>query len=191
MEFNSESQKLKNGSEMSVGDSKSINFKPLPNFKHMKKYLKSKFEEAGKMLEQSYLNVAIDEATQKITEQKDKEIEELNSEKKNVESEEYAVGVGSEPEKPKKTMCKDFVRGTCKREESCIYAHELDLTQLKGVYKFCRDYANGKCKRPLCFFVHASTFEKEEFSGHLPPHTLNHIKEGNMSRSYSVHEGIV
>ncbi|KAM3968729.1 uncharacterized protein ACR2FA_000239 [Aphomia sociella] len=208
------------GSEMSAGDTKSINFKPSPNFKHMKKYLKFKFEEAGKMLEQSNLNVAIDEATQKITEQKDKvklvlqpplppnspppdsppsftlkkEIEdvyEVNSEEKNVESEEYAVGVGSEPEKPKKTMCKDFVRGTCKRGESCIYAHELDLTQLRGVYKFCRDYANGKCKRPLCFFVHATTFEKEEFfrSGYLPPHTLNHIKEGNMGRPYSIPEG--
>lgn len=94
-------------------------------------------------------------------------------------------------EKPKKTMCKDFVRGICKRGESCIYAHELDLSQLNGVYKFCRDFANGKCKRAMCYFVHASTFEMESFfrTGYLPPHTLSHLKETNHGGGQTMPEG--
>lgn len=37
----------------SRNDEGSINFRPSPNFKHMKKYLKSKFEEANQISEQS------------------------------------------------------------------------------------------------------------------------------------------
>ncbi|XP_028170365.1 zinc finger CCCH domain-containing protein 10-like isoform X1 [Ostrinia furnacalis] len=75
-------------------------------------------------------------------------------------------------------MCKDWVRGTCARGAACIYAHELDKDQLKGVYRFCRDFENDRCERQVCYFVHATTFEKEHFfrTAFLPPHALHHLK---------------
>ncbi|RVE50705.1 hypothetical protein evm_004615 [Chilo suppressalis] len=74
-------------------------------------------------------------------------------------------------------MCRDFVRNECIRGASCMYAHEIDFSQLEGVYKFCRDFENESCNRPVCHFVHATTFEKEHFfrTAKLPPHTLVHI----------------
>ncbi|XP_059055228.1 uncharacterized protein LOC131849223 isoform X2 [Achroia grisella] len=211
-------------SEMLPGGANSINFKPSPNFKHMKKYLKSKFEEEDKVASTSSVpsGSASTSMSNKILENDSKvkmtvqpplppnspppdnplnfklktevvdDTYEVSTEKKpNMEQTgEYSIEFES-AEKPKKTMCKDFIRGTCKRGETCIYAHVLDLAQLKGVYKFCRDYANGKCKRAMCFFVHATTFEKESFfrTGYLPPHTLSHLKEGNVIRPHSLPEG--
>ncbi|XP_052751488.1 uncharacterized protein LOC128199963 isoform X3 [Galleria mellonella] len=207
---------ITNGSEKSSGDAKYIKFKPSPNFKHMKKYLKSKFEE-DKIASAS--NGTAESSSNKTTENGNKaniqpplppyspppdsptnftfktEVEddsyELNSEEKteNGHMKEYSMEL--KPNKRKKIMCKDFVRGCCKRGEACIYAHELDLDQLNGVYKFCRDFANGKCKRLLCVFVHATTFEKENFfrTGILPPHTLSHLKDINIVRPQCIPGG--
>ena len=82
-------------------------------------------------------------------------------------------------EKPGVTMCRNFARGTCKKGAACIFAHELILSQLPGVYTFCRNFQNSVCSFPKCKFVHATVFEKEHFfrTGYLPPHTLAHLKE--------------
>ncbi|CAH2238061.1 jg9759 [Pararge aegeria aegeria] len=42
-------------------------------------------------------------------------------------------------------ICRDFIRGTCKREGTCKYAHKYDLSQLEGVYTFCRKFQNSVC----------------------------------------------
>ncbi|XP_063837911.1 uncharacterized protein LOC135086989 isoform X2 [Ostrinia nubilalis] len=152
----------------------------------MKKYLKSKFEED---------QIQISEANEKKRKNKVTSVVQPPlppdsppacplTLKQEVEDEEYerAGSPAPEPEparrKPAAAMCKDWVRGTCARGAACIYAHELDKSQLKGVYRFCRDYENDRCERQVCYFVHATTFEKEHFfrTAYLPPHALHHLK---------------
>ncbi|XP_072931441.1 uncharacterized protein [Epargyreus clarus] len=71
-------------------------------------------------------------------------------------------------------MCRDFVRGTCKRPGTCRYAHKCDTSQLFGVYTFCRNFQNKICTLPNCKYVHASIFEEQEFyrTGKLPARVL-------------------
>ncbi|KAJ2953993.1 hypothetical protein O0L34_g2206 [Tuta absoluta] len=78
---------------------------------------------------------------------------------------------------PKKTICKEFIRGNCKRPV-CRYAHEVDLDQLRGIFTFCWNHQNDVCTFPNCRFVHASVFEEAEFyrTGILPPHARSHLK---------------
>ncbi|XP_063394535.1 bromodomain-containing protein 4-like isoform X1 [Cydia fagiglandana] len=82
-------------------------------------------------------------------------------------------------EKQKKTICRDFIRGTCSRAGTCKYAHERDLSQLPGVYTFCKNFQNTVCTYPYCKYVHASIFEEQRFyrTGILPPHALAHHKK--------------
>lgn len=89
------------------------------------------------------------------------------------------IKTDQETDEPKVIMCRNFVRGTCKKGAACIFAHKLILSQLPGVYTFCRNFQNSVCSFPKCKFVHATVFEKEHFfrSGYLPPHTLAHLKE--------------
>ncbi|KAJ8737853.1 hypothetical protein PYW08_000448 [Mythimna loreyi] len=89
------------------------------------------------------------------------------------------IKVDYSEEKPGVTMCRNFARGTCKKGAACIFAHELILSQLPGVYTFCRNFQNSVCSFPKCKFVHATVFEKEHFfrTGYLPPHALAHLKE--------------
>lgn len=81
-------------------------------------------------------------------------------------------------ERPKKTICKEFIRGNCKRP-ICKFAHEVDVSQLAGVYTFCWNYQNAVCTYPNCRFVHATVFEEAEFyrTGILPPHARSHLKK--------------
>ncbi|XP_048004636.1 uncharacterized protein LOC125240672 [Leguminivora glycinivorella] len=81
-------------------------------------------------------------------------------------------------ERPKVTVCRDFIRGTCVRV-GCKYAHQRDLSQLTGVYTFCRNYQNTVCTLPLCKYVHATVFEEQEFyrTGVLPAHAQYHLKK--------------
>ncbi|XP_063546725.1 uncharacterized protein LOC134754360 [Cydia strobilella] len=65
--------------------------------------------------------------------------------------------------KPEKTMCRDYIRGTCSRAGTCVYAHELILSQLPGVYTFCKNFQNTGCTFPYCKYVHASIFEEQRF----------------------------
>lgn len=83
--------------------------------------------------------------------------------------------------KQEKIMCRQFARAMCNRGSTCIYVHELILSQLPGVYTFCKNFQNSICNFPKCKFVHATVFEKEHFyrTGYLPPHTLAHLKESN------------
>ncbi|XP_073955613.1 uncharacterized protein isoform X2 [Choristoneura fumiferana] len=82
-------------------------------------------------------------------------------------------------DRPKITICRDFIRGTCSRAGTCKYAHQCDLSQLSGVYTFCRNYQNAVCTFPHCRYVHATVFQEQEFyrTGILPPQALNHLKK--------------
>ncbi|XP_038219946.1 formin-binding protein 4-like [Zerene cesonia] len=78
--------------------------------------------------------------------------------------------------KPRATICRDYVRGTCKRIGTCRYAHKFDISQLVGVYTFCRDFQTKVCKHANCKYVHADVFEEQNFyrTGYLPPHAFSH-----------------
>ncbi|KAJ8736942.1 hypothetical protein PYW07_000213 [Mythimna separata] len=95
------------------------------------------------------------------------------------------IKVDHSEEKPGVTMCRNFARGTCKKGTACIFAHELILSQLPGVYTFCRNFQNSVCSFPKCKFVHATVFEKEHFfrTGYLPPHALAHLKEASVQQA--------
>lgn len=204
------------------GDDDSINFRPSPNFIHMKKYLKSKFVEENSA---SNSTASDSESPSMNTEQQQKKEPEnqdnsdvqpplppnppspeapvvIKKEKEDVE--EYSCNVETQEVKPNpleqynptqqpqastddaketgETMCRNYIRGTCERGSSCIYAHKLILSQLKYVYRFCINFQNRSgCNRPYCKFVHATVFEQEYFykTGFLPPHTMAHLKQEN------------
>ncbi|CAG9558110.1 unnamed protein product [Danaus chrysippus] len=86
-------------------------------------------------------------------------------------------------EKTKVTICRDFIRGSCKRLGNCRYAHKYDLSQLVGVYTFCHDYQTSVCTYPNCKYVHATVFEEHHFyrTGVLPPHALAHLNKVNVN----------
>ncbi|KOB69514.1 putative zinc finger CCCH-type containing 10 [Operophtera brumata] len=169
-----------------LGDEECINFRPSPNFKHMKKYLKSKFEEAN-----SSPNQGSDRSTTPNSEEQDSvKPQQVTSSssmaqrvqpplppnspppdlvvpKQEVEDDEYIDGTATQSQlktekeeviekAPERTMCRQFARGMCTRGASCIYVHELILSQLPGVYTFCKNYQNTVCNFPKCKFVHAS-----------------------------------
>ncbi|CAH0703310.1 unnamed protein product [Spodoptera exigua] len=200
----------------SRNDEDSINFRPSPNFKHMKKYLKSKFEESNQMSEQSS-PTEVTNATMRTNNQEEvksnanvqpplppnppppdtppmiinlkQEIVDDEYQNNDTKSQEFIqtdelkttikTDQSETAEEPKVIMCRNFVRGTCKKGAACIFAHKLILSQLPEVYTFCRNFQNSACTFPKCKFVHATVFEKEYFfrSGYLPPHTLAHLKE--------------
>lgn len=82
----------------------------------------------------------------------------------------------------KMPICRDFIRGTCKRQGTCKFAHKYDISQLRGVYTFCHKYQNSVCTYANCKYVHASVFEEGNFyrTGILPPHSLAHYKKVNV-----------
>ncbi|XP_052746431.1 uncharacterized protein LOC112049125 [Bicyclus anynana] len=85
----------------------------------------------------------------------------------------------ADPEPPQEApskVCRDYIRGTCKRESTCKYAHKYDLSQLEGVYTFCRKFQNSVCTFNNCKYVHATVFEEQNFyrTGILPAHALHH-----------------
>lgn len=86
--------------------------------------------------------------------------------------------VSPKEERLKKTICKEFIRGNCKRPV-CKFAHEIDVSQLDGIFTFCWNYQNAVCTYPNCRFVHATVFEEAEFyrTGVLPPHARSHLKK--------------
>ncbi|KAL0902033.1 hypothetical protein ABMA27_000003 [Loxostege sticticalis] len=178
-----------------------INFRPSPNFKHMKKYFRSKYEgDQNEIESKNKVNPVVQPPLPPNSPPPDSPI----TLKQEVEDDGYErplpddasadapgadadaapdAGAGAdappaEPDKHKFIMCKDWVRGTCSRGAACIYVHKLDKSQLKGVYRFCRDFENSRCERQVCYFAHATTFEKEHFfrTAYLPPHALHHLK---------------
>ncbi|XP_059053813.1 zinc finger CCCH domain-containing protein 10-like [Achroia grisella] len=192
--------------EMLEEDTK--NFKFPSNFKHMKKYFIAKFEEEiTKPEEDTVIDIKNENymkmsptlpscssspdiplnLTVKPKIQNNHKAENLEEIPNVGQPKESSNKLESVSNKRKKIMCKDYARGKCKRGVTCIYAHELDISQLNGVYKFCRDFANGKCARKSCIFVHATTFETEHFyrTGTLPPHVLNHLQGTNMTQTPS------
>ncbi|CAH2104016.1 unnamed protein product [Euphydryas editha] len=82
-------------------------------------------------------------------------------------------------DKTKMTICRDYIRGTCKRQGTCRFAHKYDVSQLEGVYTFCHKYQNSVCTYENCKYVHADVFEERHFyrTGILPPHAFAHQKK--------------
>ncbi|KAJ8737852.1 hypothetical protein PYW08_000447 [Mythimna loreyi] len=193
-------------------DEDSINFRPSPNFKHMKKYLKvHKLDEAmmnetnsssseentsvfvHNKLEKVNNKIPVSSAAQPplppnppppdtpplIVKVKQEIEDEYTDTTETTPTNAATIKVDHSEEKPGVTMCRNFARGTCKKGAACIFAHELILSQLPGVYTFCRNFQNSVCSFPKCKFVHATVFEKEHFfrTGYLPPHALAHLKE--------------
>lgn len=219
-----------------------INFRPSPNFKHMKKYLKSKFEEMNASEDknnQETQPVNTKNVPANVTNNKNEPgpsnsapkqdtasattvsqpstiqpplppnpppdtplceikqevidtdyeypraqnaLEQLITEYKSDPPDHDQEQDQDQPPLPPEsgpTMCRNYIRGTCKKGPACIFTHELIISQLPGVYTFCRNFQNRQCTRPKCNFVHATVFEKEHFyrTGYLPPHTLAHLKQ--------------
>ncbi|KAL4717441.1 hypothetical protein ACJJTC_000590 [Scirpophaga incertulas] len=177
----------------------SINFRPSPNFKHMKKYLKSKFEEdVSSTSSESNDSIKKDvqvsvqpplppnspplDWPQPIVLKKElleddefQQIEQFVARENNV-----SKNINNSTNiKKKTTLCKDFFRKKCIRGAACNFSHEIIPEQMEYVYKFCIDFENRKCKRPACGYVHATTSEKERFinTGELPPHVFDHLKK--------------
>lgn len=174
----------------------------------MKKYLKSKFEEAN-----SSPNQGSDPSTTPNSEEQETVKPQQNNmaeraqpplppnspppeflivPKKEVVDKDYDKSAVQAPtstndsvevvkKAPTEIMCRQFARGMCTRGASCIYVHKTILDQLPGVYTFCKNFQNTVCSLPKCKFVHATVFEKEHYyrTGFLPTHTLTHLKETN------------
>ncbi|XP_049886248.1 uncharacterized protein LOC126380699 isoform X2 [Pectinophora gossypiella] len=182
-----------------------IKFRPSPNFKNMKKFLKNRSnhhsvtpEPQCEKLDRKEikpvvvqpplppyppppdsppnLNIVIKQEKEDDDESQSSSGGEGDHSQELTTSEERAVE--QTEERPKKEICKEFIRGNCKRPV-CRYAHEVDVSQLAGVYTFCWNYQNAVCTFPNCRFVHASVFEEAEFyrTGVLPPHARSHLKK--------------
>ncbi|CAK1546496.1 unnamed protein product [Leptosia nina] len=86
------------------------------------------------------------------------------------------------PEKVKQKVCRDFIRGTCKRV-GCRFTHKYELSELVGIYTFCREFQTKRCTRVHCKYVHADVFEEQNFyrTGYLPVHAFAHQKKAEPS----------
>ncbi|CAG9137165.1 unnamed protein product [Plutella xylostella] len=175
-------------------DEKYIHFRPSPNFKKMKKFLKSKIDEnsvqagecpcaategmegAGGGAPPPPLPLGPPPPDSPGHEPAADTHDEFNEETlKNIKKEK------DDGDKPVKTgdVCRDFIRGNCTRGAgTCRFAHKHDLALLKEVYTFCHNYQNSTCKYKNCKYVHANIFEQAEFyrTGVLPPHATAHVK---------------
>lgn len=72
-------------------------------------------------------------------------------------------------------FCKDWIRGSCTRE-NCRFIHELPPpAYLKDLFRFCHDYQNKGCFRLCCKFIHSSKEEEDNFyeTGTFPHRCLN------------------
>ncbi|XP_053625347.1 uncharacterized protein LOC128683589 isoform X2 [Plodia interpunctella] len=195
-----------------VGDDKSINFRSSPNFKYMKKYLKSRFEEAG-CSEASSTNIKIDQESTNPVETKvnvvvqpplppdspppdyppnlklvKQEVIDDGYEKKELENEKQ-----QEEQEPKTTIHMEAENKQRKPEKCRDFArgnctwNPCKKSHILDSDDFCKDFANGKCNpklRPNCRFVHATTFEKESYfrTGHLPHHLRPNIRNRKDAR---------
>ncbi|CAG4967519.1 unnamed protein product [Colias eurytheme] len=185
-----------------------IKFKSSPNLKKMKKFIRSKMDRS----ESADVAQAPPPPPPDINPEKKTEIqpplppqppppdEPWNvTVKQEVEDHEYTGAYGpydsedkttqEQPEqddvKPRVTICRDYIRGTCKRIGTCRFAHIFDVSQLVGVYTFCRDFQTKVCKFANCKYVHADVFEEQNFyrTGYLPPHAFTHKRTTNSQLS--------
>lgn len=55
----------------------------------------------------------------------------------------------------KENICRDFLRGVCKRGNDCKFFHPQDAVHSKSsTPPACRDYQNGMCMRKSCKYAH-------------------------------------
>ncbi|XP_047544153.1 uncharacterized protein LOC125076186 isoform X1 [Vanessa atalanta] len=195
-----------------------IKFRPSPNFKNMKKFMKSKMDHL-QITNRASPNAAPDPTpppnigrSERVTPvvqpplpldppPPDSPIYLNMIVKQEVEDTDYQSACGNSPEianqesqgngesqnvtpekpteKTKMPICRDYIRGTCKRQGTCKFAHKYDVSQLEGVYTFCHKYQNSVCTFANCKYVHADVFEERQFyrTGILPPHALAHHKK--------------
>ncbi|XP_050361027.1 uncharacterized protein LOC126780511 isoform X2 [Nymphalis io] len=194
-----------------------IKFRPSPNFKNMKKFMKSKMDHL-QITNRASTNVAPDPTpppnigrAERVTPAVQpplpldpppdspiylnmivkQEVEDtdynnscdnslvISNQEPQVNSETNNVTQEKSTEKTKTPICRDYIRGTCKRQGTCKFAHKYDVSQLEGVYTFCHKYQNSVCTFANCKYVHADVFEERQFyrTGILPPHALAHHKK--------------
>ncbi|CAH0715975.1 unnamed protein product, partial [Brenthis ino] len=189
-----------------------IKFRPSPNFKKMKKFIKSKIDHseityratpsaapdpppppnisrAQKVKPEVQPPLPLDpppvDTPLNLNIQIKQEIEDLDyhmcDKSPEIEAE-TSQGSKNTQEKSKMPICRDFIRGTCKRQGTCKFVHKYDVSQLVGVYTFCHKYQNSVCTYANCKYVHASVFEERNFyrTGILPPHVLAHHRKVNV-----------
>lgn len=61
------------------------------------------------------------------------------------------------------SYCRDYIRGSCNRE-NCRYIHEIPpKTHLKDLFRFCHDFQNKGCFRNNCKFIHSTVEEEDSF----------------------------
>lgn len=76
-------------------------------------------------------------------------------------------------EKRRGMVCRDFLRGSCKRDSACKFQHPETR---KKIYFFCHDFQNGDCRRnKYCRFIHSSHEDELHYkkTGELPPHLMD------------------
>ncbi|XP_059488593.1 zinc finger CCCH domain-containing protein 10-like [Neocloeon triangulifer] len=72
------------------------------------------------------------------------------------------------------TVCRDFLRNTCRRGKRCKFQHTIPCEETNNNNNsqvlFCHDFQNKGCPRANCRFVHCSRDEEEAFkeTGRLP-----------------------
>ncbi|CAH0715985.1 unnamed protein product, partial [Brenthis ino] len=181
-----------------------IKFRPSPNFKNMKKFIKSKIDHseityratpsaapdpppppnisrAQKVKPEVQPPLPLDpppvDTPLNLNIQVKQEIEDLDYHMCDKSPEiEAGTSQGSKntqenKEKSKMPICRDFIRGTCKRQGTCRFAHKYDVSQLVGVYTFCHKYQNSA----FCHRMHWHTTGKLMYCNHHHHH-LRHLK---------------
>lgn len=75
-------------------------------------------------------------------------------------------GNGNTNNNHKNRICRDFVRGICRRKH-CRYPHVVS----PDLVVFCHDYQNSTCTRVNCKFLHYTIQEQEYYkaNGEFPP----------------------
>jgi hypothetical protein len=88
-------------------------------------------------------------------------------------------------ERAEGSVCRDFLRNTCRRGKRCKYQHSSEPEPQETINNnnthnvsnpggssvlFCHDFQNKGCPRRNCRFVHSSREEEEVFreTGRLP-----------------------
>lgn len=78
-------------------------------------------------------------------------------------------------------ICRDFLRNTCRRGNSCKFNHPESKKNDIPLLTFCHDFQNRECRRNNCKFVHCSKQEEEAYkqTGRLPSTVSNQSLNGN------------
>ncbi|CAG9137164.1 unnamed protein product [Plutella xylostella] len=161
-------------------DEKYIHFRPSPNFKKMKKFLKSKIDENS--VQAGECPCAATEGMEGAgggapppplplgPPPPDSPGHEPAADTHDEFNEEILNNIKKEKDDGEKVktgdVCRNFIRGNCTRGAgTCRFAHKHDLALLKKITNFCRDYQNSICKHKNCSVAAACYGACEEQCG--------------------------